>query len=152
MKEWIESYMVKSPYVGETEMKVSDALNLLREYEIRHLPIVEEGELVGVVSDRDLREAVALPQADTLSIDDIMKREVYVARKSTPLRDVIGEMLDRKVGSAVVVNDEREVLGIFTTTDALRILAEMLEDENGEEILLEDQYESWVDRSFDLDN
>ena len=122
MKE-IESYMVKSPYVGESAMKVGEALNLLREYEIRHLPIVEDGELVGVVSERDLREAAALPQADKLTVDDIMKSEVYVVRKATPLRDVINEMIDRKVGSAVVVNSDREVLGIFTTTDALRILA-----------------------------
>lgn len=144
MKKTIGSYMVKSPYVGLADSSLLEALELLVECGIRHLPIVEQGRLIGLVSERDLRAAMALPQAHQLFIRDIMKEDVYVAEKSTPLRDVLRTMQRRKLGSTVIINDQEEVLGIFTVIDALRILADILSDEeDGERALIGDFFQAW---------
>ncbi|MBX2986368.1 MAG: CBS domain-containing protein [Bdellovibrionaceae bacterium] len=147
MEQHVESYMVKGPYVGEGPQSVKEALEVMRECEIRHLPVVEENHLIGLVSERDLREAMALPQGAKLRLEDVMKRNVYVAESKTPLREIIQEMADMKYGSVVVVDGSREVVGIFTTTDALRLLSEMLEDEDEteDELAIEDYMESWRD-------
>ncbi len=147
MEKSIGNYMIKSPYVGDSELGLQEALDLLLECGIRHLPIVESEKLIGVVSDRDLRAAVSLPQASQLCVGDIMKREVFIAKRSTPLREIVRTMQERKLGSTVIVNDAQEVLGIFTVTDALGILADLLEDagEEGNRFVddFEDAFEAW---------
>ncbi len=143
MEKSIGEFMIKSPYVGEAEMSLQEALEFLVECGVRHLPIVEEGKLIGLVSERDLRACSALPQADKLLVGDIMKREVYVAKRSTPLREIVSTMQERKIGSAVVVNNSKEVLGIFTVIDALGILVDLLDEENLEDIFVDDYYDAW---------
>ncbi len=143
MEKSIGAFMIKSPYVGDSGMGLQEALELLLECGVRHLPIVEDGKLTGLVSERDLRACTALPQADKLLVGDIMKRDVYVAKRSTPLKEIINTMQERKLGSTVVVNDSQEVLGIFTVIDALGILSEFLEDESIEDCFIDDYYEPW---------
>lgn len=116
----IGQYMVRSPKVAEPGMRVSDALTFLRELRIRHLPVVESRRLVGIVSERDL--IGANPSA---RVSEIMKKKVYVVSSKTAVSDVAAEMANNKIGSAVIVDPHNHVIGIFTTTDALRILAEM---------------------------
>lgn len=142
MKKLLGRYMVKSPFVIEPGTLVREALDTMRELEIRHLPVVDEGELVGLVSERDLSAANARGR-DT-RVREVMRVELYAVPPSSLLSDVIGKMIDMKVGSTLVVSDENEVLGIFTTIDALRLLFEML-DQEGEELTLDDHFEDWTD-------
>ncbi len=144
MKTDLVSYMVRSPYVAAPDMSPQAALEMMRELEFRHLPVVQDGKLVGIVSERDLREVLHLPQVRQLKLEDLMKTHVYTVQKDTSLKAVVTEMADRKLGSAIVLNPRREVVGIFTTTDALRILAEIMGDEEADEFLLKDDlYECW---------
>lgn len=145
MKPYLESYMVKSPYVGNENDGLKEALDLMHECNIRHLPVVTDGHLSGLISERDLREALALPQGAQLKVGDIMKRDVYIARRRSTLKQVVRAMQEAKFGSAVVVNESQEVIGIFTTTDALRILGDLLEnDEDSRVISLEDYLAPWL--------
>lgn len=141
----IEKWMVRTPYVASRDMKPQVALDMMKELEFRHLPVVEDGRLVGIISDRDLREISHLPQASLLVISDIMRKNVYAVRRDAPLKEIVLGMLDRRIGSAIVLNARQEVVGIFTTTDALRVLSDLLDD--GEEGLFldDDLYESWED-------
>ena len=144
----LSSYMVKGPFVAEPGMTPKEALETMRELDFRHLPVVKDGKLLGIVSERDLREAVQVSMANKLRLEDIMKTNVFWVQKEAPLRKVVAEMADKKYGSALVLNEKREVVGIFTTTDALRILSDILEENEFEEFLLDDEvYESWEDFS-----
>lgn len=144
MEKQVGNYMVKSPYVCESDWGLQEALDFMTESEIRHLPVVEDGRLIGLVSDRDVRAAISLPQAEMLSIADIMKKEVFVARRSTPLHEILRTMQERRLGSTVVVNDDYEAVGIFTVTDAIGILADLLENaEDQAAAVLDDYVEAW---------
>lgn len=89
-----------------------------------HLPVLEHGELVGIVSERDLRflERVAAKDVDLDRVEDAMSQEAYVVGPDEPIENVAATMADRRFGCAVVVERGR-VIGIFTTTDALDLIA-----------------------------
>jgi len=138
----IGEHMVRYPYVTNPEQSLAEASELMTELNIRHLPVVSEGLLKGIVSDRNLKAVAASENYASLTIGDVMKTDVYIVNAGTPLADVAMDMADGKFGSAIIVDSEREVIGIFTTTDALRILAQRIEDENVESFLLgTDDYE-----------
>jgi acetoin utilization protein AcuB len=113
MEKLVGTYMIKGPYLGDPETSPQDALDLLVECGIRHLPIVDDGKLVGLVSERDLRSVMSLPQVSQLSVGDVMKRDVFVAKRSTPLIEIIRQMQQRKLGSTVIINDSEEVVGKY---------------------------------------
>jgi predicted transcriptional regulator len=122
---------------------------LMKECRIRHLPIMSQGQLAGLISDRDLREAMALPEASKLMAQDVMKTDLFVVQKSMPLLDVVNRMKIQKVGCVLVVNDARDCIGIFTTINALGMLADFLKDDEQEAdlYLLEDYMDGWEDSS-----
>lgn len=131
----VGQHMVRSPYTASPEQGLNEASEMMQECQIRHLPVVESGELKGVVSDRDLKAAMSLDQAPTLTIGDVMKTDVFAVDSWTPLSDIAREMADGKIGSAIVIDSNRTVIGIFTTTDALRILSTLIEDQSLEEFM-----------------
>jgi acetoin utilization protein AcuB len=139
----ISQHMVRYPHIIPPDFGLKDGLDMMHELGIRHLPVVQNEKLVGLVSERDIKAAVTLPQAKTLSVADIMKRDVFVVTSDTALSEVASEMADNKLGSAIIVDSKRNVVGIFTTTDALRLLADLAEEGNIEEYMID--YESYDD-------
>lgn len=139
----IQEVMVKAPLVVAPDLALTEALGCMRDYGVRHLPVVENDLLVGILSERDLKAAMGLSQVATLTVSDVMKRDVYAVRGTMPLRKVLADMADQKFGSAVIVNAKRAAIGIFTTTDALRILSDS-SDAGENDFLLDgdDGYES----------
>lgn len=145
MSRVMKHNMVENPYVIHRQKKVADALVLMKELSIRHLPVVDlDGHLLGVVSERDVRTATALPQAQMLTVGDVMKTEMHLARKDTPLREAVWTMAEQRLGSTVVVNDENQPIGIFTTTDALYMLCNFIEDESIGSILTSEAFERYA--------
>jgi acetoin utilization protein AcuB len=110
---------------------MSQAHALMREHQIRHLPVLEAGKLVGVVSERDLHLIETLPDADPdeVAVEDAMTSDVYTVNFDDPVDDIVEQMAKRKYGSAVVLNRRGTIEGIFTTTDALQVLADILRRE-----------------------
>jgi len=123
----IENSMTSAPRFATQAMSVKQAWQALKEGGFRHLPVIEAGKVVGVVSDRDLRQAVALSARVELSVSDVMTREPYSASIGTPLIEVVQEMIEHKYGCAVVLDSMGQVAGIFTRTDAMRILVDLLQ-------------------------
>jgi acetoin utilization protein AcuB len=107
---------------------MSQAHELMRTHRIRHLPVLESGKLVGVVSDRDLHliETLADSDPDEITVDEAMSEEVYVVAPDDPVDAVVERMANHKYGSAIVMNRRGIVEGIFTTVDALQVLADVL--------------------------
>jgi acetoin utilization protein AcuB len=104
---------------------LATARHIMHTRRVRHLPVVESGRLVGVLSDRELAAIELLPGADLLKVDDAMSPVTYVVPETALLKWVAGDMARRKIGSAVVTKGAH-VVGVFTAVDALRALADAL--------------------------
>jgi acetoin utilization protein AcuB len=109
---------------------LAHALKLIEEHGFRHLPILDDGRLVGLVSERELRVVENMRGVDSAfcTAGDFILAPPYSVGPDTPVREVARVMLERKCGSAVVVEGE-QVVGVFTTTDALRVLVETLAEQ-----------------------
>lgn len=123
----IQRYMTTSPHSIGVNQTLAQAHHMLQEYGIRHLPVLEGGRLVGLVTDRDLRLVETLPGVDPKSVmvEDAMATSVYSVSPDTPLDQVLESMADHKYGSAVVMQNNK-VVGILTTVDVCRAFYEML--------------------------
>ena len=116
--------MAPAPIVIDKGAPLADAHQLMREHQIRHLPVMDGSELVGLVSVRDLHVMESLKDVDpaSVSVAEAMSTELYIVDPDTELRAVALNMYSRKLGSALVVDDGK-LVGLFTTVDALRVLA-----------------------------
>jgi acetoin utilization protein AcuB len=124
----ISRYMTKQPWTIRKDARMSQAHQIMREHQIRHLPVLEGGALVGIVSERDLHLIETLPDSDPdeVTVEEAMSAEVYVVGPDDPVDGIVEEMARHKYGSALVVNRRGVVEGIFTTVDALGVLADVL--------------------------
>lgn len=122
-----KDYMTPLPHPIAPDASVTSARALMRRRSIRHLPVMENDKLVGLVSERDLLLAKELAGArKRVAVEDVMAREPYVARADASLAQVARTMSRRKLGSAVIM-DGKHVIGVLTTVDALRALADVLQ-------------------------
>lgn len=126
-KHPIEAYMSEFPVVASPETTVTRAIDLMKECGVRHLPVVSAGRIVGVISERDLRQAELLAEAMVLNVSDYMTPRPFCVPPASPLGAVVREMFRNRWGCAVVCDAEMRVRGIFTTTDALELLADFLD-------------------------
>lgn len=119
----IEQFMTRSVYTIGHHQPLSAAQRIMREHAIRHLPVLDAGKLVGVLSERDLQVIAALndDEHDELKVSEAMSAEVFAISPRTSLREVVVEMAKQKYGCAVVI-DQARVVGVFTTIDALEAL------------------------------
>jgi acetoin utilization protein AcuB len=124
----LRDYMTPAPYTVARSRSLSVASRLMRDHQVRHLPVLEEGRIVGVVSQRDILLIESLPGVNPtdVRVEEAMIADVATATPETPIGEAIEAMIARKVGS-VIVSDGEHVLGIFTTIDALRALHDLLE-------------------------
>ncbi len=120
----VQEYMTVSPLVIGSDRSVADAHRLMRERGFRHLPVVDAGRLVGLVSQRDIYLVETLEGVDrtTETVREAMSPDPYTVAPDTPIEEVAMRMAERKLGSALVL-DRGCVIGVFTTVDALRALA-----------------------------
>jgi acetoin utilization protein AcuB len=127
----IGAVMTPFPHFIEANEPISEAEARMASHRIRHLPVQHEGEVVGIITERDLRRLVqpSLPPVNTAKVRarDVMRREVFVADIHTPLDEVLSEMAERRVGAAVILRNGK-LAGIFSTVDACQVLARVLEE------------------------
>ena len=123
----VQRYMTTSPVSIGLKQSLAHAHHVMREHRIRHLPVLDGGVLVGLVSQRDLHLIETLKDVDahTVSVEEAMTSEVYAVAPDAPLDEVAEAMATRKLGSAVVMQNSH-VVGIFTNVDVCRALSELL--------------------------
>jgi acetoin utilization protein AcuB len=123
----IKKYMTTDVQTIGDEQPMSVAHRLMREQHIRHLPVLHQGRLVGVLTDRDLRLVETLKDVDPtkVAVSEAMTPDPYVVSPEAELNEVVSMMAAKKYGSAVV-SDNGKVVGIFTTVDACSAFAELL--------------------------
>lgn len=123
----ISHFMTKQPWTIVRTAPLAEAHRMMREHDIRHLPVVDNGELVGIVSRGDLHllETIADFSLDEVEVDEAMTPDPFYVTQDVPLDYVVDIMARKKYGSAIIVGSEG-VEGIFTATDACRVLAELV--------------------------
>ena len=130
----IKKYMTKSPHTIGEDISLSKAMEMMREYRVRHLPVQYGGKLTGVLSDRDIKLALMIhPTAKDLKVGDIMTEDPYSVTADCPLEQVAAEMAKNKFGCAIIENEQGRAIGIFTSVDALGLFGEWLRKKTIEE-------------------
>ena len=108
------------------EATIDTALELMQENSIRHLPVVKGDNTLGIVSERDLLLHLGKNWAEMIKVGDVMSTSILSVYGNDNLGDVAFQLSSQKVGSALVLDSEGKLFGIFTTTDALNALVEIL--------------------------
>ncbi len=128
----IKTVMTPFPYSVAADASVDEASEFMREHHIRHLPVTDDGQLVGVISDRDIKLMLgpdfAYPDSKTLKVRDAMVRDAYIVDLDSRLDIVLSHMADHHLGSVVITRKGR-LAGMFTVTDACRSFAEFLREQ-----------------------
>lgn len=107
----------------------SEAANLMNDRYFRHCVIVDaHGQIVGVISDRDILRALARnPNARSKSLDQIMTRNPVTVRRNTPIAEAVSKIVSKRINCLPVVEENGGVCGIVTSTDLLKSYQQLLE-------------------------
>jgi len=123
----ISRFMTPQPWTIGRDERLAKARDLMREHGIRHLPVLDGGKLVGILSERDVFLLERYSHIDHhMRVEDAMSVDVYTAGPDDPVDTVVDKMAQQKYGSVVVVNRGEVVEGIFTTVDGMRALADVV--------------------------
>lgn len=120
----LRAVMTTHPHSIRIDETVQTARRKMTSLGVRHLPVLEAGALRGVVSDRDLR--LVPGEGADVTIEDVCVDDPIAVDIDTSVFVVVSLMADTRVGSVLVTEDDR-VCGIFTTTDACRMLSQLLD-------------------------
>ena len=115
---------------------INEVLALFKKESIRRAPVMQDGRLVGIVSERDLLNASPSPVStlnvwemnyliSKVQVKDVMTKQVVSVHRDTPIEEAAGIMADRKIGGLPVLDGE-ETVGIITETDLFKILLELM--------------------------
>jgi acetoin utilization protein AcuB len=133
----VRDRMTLNPVTITPEVSVTDALRLMSEKKIRRLPVLDgQGNLVGIVSDRDLLLASPSPATSLaiweihellakLTVEKMMTREVITVPEDTPLEEAARIMADSRIGGLPVMR-ERTLVGIISESDLFKTLLQLL--------------------------
>jgi acetoin utilization protein AcuB len=124
----LRQYMTGAVHTIAPSRSLAAAYGMMRRHRIRHLPVVEAGKVVGLLSERDVRLVDSLPNVTPMSIQvaDVMVENVFTAPPDAPLGEVVETMIAKKLGAMIVIDGDR-LVGVFTIVDALRALHDRLE-------------------------
>ena len=134
---FVAKRMTPNPTTIESTTTIADASELMRKRNFRRLPVVDNGRLVGIVTDRDLRTVAPSP-ATTLSIfelnyllakmqvKDIMHKDVITIPVDATIEEAALIMSTRHIGGLVVVGENGSVVGVITETDIFNSFVEII--------------------------
>jgi acetoin utilization protein AcuB len=121
----VSRYMTSTPRIVTSHDTLSTARELMMAHSIHHLPVVDDGQLVGIVSDNDLERTRSYDE----HVSDAMTCNVTRVDEAAPLDEAVTLMNAGRLGS-LVVTGKAGITGIFTVTDAMRAFAEILQRNN----------------------
>lgn len=130
----VAEVMTPDPVIIESEALLAEAEELMEEYKVRRLPVLEDGQLVGIISKGDVREARMAELAGRhpyepvteerwLTVAEAMTSPVITVTPQTTLVEAAQLMLEHKIGGLPVLEND-QLVGILTETDVLRLLVQ----------------------------
>ena len=124
----IRHFMTSAPETIGADLTLAQARDRMYQLNARHLPVVDGGELVGILSDRDIALVDAVfGDLGRLQVRQAMTAQPFTCGPEAHVHAVAAEMAAHKYGTAIVVDRDHpgQVVGLFTTTDALHALARL---------------------------
>lgn len=134
---FVSNRMTPNPITITSSTTIVDATYLMRKHKFRRLPVVDNGKLVGIITDRDLRE-ISPSAATSLSIfeinyllakmqvKDMMKKQLVTVRADATIEEAALLMYNHRIGGLVVVDDQDKVVGIITETDIFKCFVDLM--------------------------
>jgi acetoin utilization protein AcuB len=136
----VRDSMTPNPVTVTPKTSIAEVWDLMRDLEIRHVPVVDNDAVVGMLSDRDISRLNLARMLEVEGIDalrrgletpvvHVMSSDVIAVEPETELSEVVELLLEHKVGALpVVLPDSRQIVGIISYIDVLRALREVLEE------------------------
>ncbi|MBK8010707.1 MAG: CBS domain-containing protein [Deltaproteobacteria bacterium] len=123
----IKDVMTRSAHSIAPNATLRAAKELMQYHTIRHLPVVQDDRVVGILSLGDLyaMESIMEMDPEETEVATAMSPDPFTVEAETPLGEVVRAMARRRIGSVLITRDGR-LAGIFTATDACRLLGDLL--------------------------
>ena len=121
----VREVMATHPITVRPHETARHAYQLMRDNRFRHLPVVEDGRLVGILSDRDLRPVLLSPGLARARVRELMSEDITTVGPDTPIEEAASLLVVKKIGCLPVVA-QGQLVGIVTETDLLAVLVELL--------------------------
>ncbi|MBC7714722.1 MAG: CBS domain-containing protein [Rhizobacter sp.] len=123
----VQRFMSTSPLTINSELTLLHAKQYMQEHNIRHLPVLEEGKIVGIISEKDIDYIQGFRGVDLKleKVSNAMSTDPYIVEAGSHLDEICKHMAHNKLGS-VLVQDNKKLVGIFTWVDALSAMSELL--------------------------
>ena len=122
----VANYMTPDPITIHPRAGVIEALNIMRHKNVRHLPVVEDGQVVGVITDKDINGCLDPALMSDLTMADIMTLNPVIIAHDTPVRKAARLIFDKKT-TGLLISEKHKLVGIITLADMLKVLVEILE-------------------------
>ena len=134
---FVAKRMTPNPITVGPETSVMDAAELMHSKKIRRLPVVDKGVLVGIVTDRDLREVGPSPATSLsahelnyllakMKVSEVMAKEVITVPVDAAIEEAALLMYNNKIGGIVVVDPDGKVVGLITETDIFKLFVDVM--------------------------
>lgn len=125
----VKDYMTHNPVILSTEEDINVAFNILTDNKVRQAPVLEDGELVGIVTDRDLRMAIVQHLTDpNINIRSVMTSNPVVIYEDSNLIEATYLISKHRFNALPVLSRKGKLLGILTSKDLIGSLAKQLEE------------------------
>ena len=128
----IKSFMTPFPYSVGADQPLEVAKQIMEEQGIRHVPVLQDHKIVGIISERDVFVTLALmrhlPENQNFTAGEACTTQPITAHLNDHLGEVVAQMAEKHIGSVIVEKDGKAV-GIFTTTDVCSVFADFLKDD-----------------------
>jgi acetoin utilization protein AcuB len=123
----VSKYMSTVPHTIGAEQSLATARDFMKKHDVRHLPVLSGGELKGIITDRDIKMVMGFEGVNPITsrVEEVSLEDPYIVKPDTRLDEVTAMMAERKIGSALVI-DNRKLVGIFTMVDGMKVLSELL--------------------------
>jgi len=128
------SVMTPFPYSIDIEGSVVQALQIMQEHDVRHLPVMKDGRPTSIITQSEINFVLAqvkgTPKADSMKVSEVCALQAYIVSIDEHLDTVLTTMIENHIGSAIVVKNDR-LAGIFTMVDACLCLRDFLRKQAG---------------------
>ena len=138
----IKDVMTPNPYTIDPDRTVLEALLMMYDHDIRRLPVIEKGKLIGIISDRDIKQTMGRPslsdkqrsgESDELrfAVRDVMTHNLITVRQDDDLKEAIELIVENKISGLPVVDRDGNLVGVVSTIDLLRYCLDLVEQIRG---------------------
>ncbi len=121
----VNDWMIKNVVTTGSDSSVLQALSLMKKKGVRHLPVVDAGKFVGLITSTDAKQAILTGMLETLRVGDIMMKNPVTVTRETTLEEASRIIYEQKVSSLPVV-EKGKVLGILTIIDILKAFIDLM--------------------------